>query len=274
MDAGGAERIAIYLAAHSAAAPLASPSIASESFSWWMPPNGSLHGAELDRLLGINLLLILGLFLLAHLLLVLPQLRRKGAQPRRMLAIEMAALAAVTGMFVWMTFSSQILWANSRFTGAAPDAMQAEVVGKQFQWYFRYPGSDATFGRVKPELIDAPGGNPLGIDPADPAGNDDIVSSELVLAAGREVDLRLRAQDVIHGFFIPGMRIKQDAIPGMVLHIHFTPVTEGEYPILCSQLCGLGHERMQARLRVVSRREFVDWLNERETARLAQEGNR
>jgi len=238
-----------------------------------MPPNGSIHGSQLDRLLGLNLLLICGFFLLAHLFLVVPQLRKQGGNspPRRMLVIEILSLAFIGGVFVWMTITSQQLWANSRFTGSSPEAMQAEIVGVQFHLYFRYPGSDQTFGKVKPELADAPGGNPLGIDAADPDGKDDIVSSELVLPVGREVDLRLRSQDVMHGFFIPGMRIKQDAVPGMVLHIHFTPEREGQYPILCSQLCGMGHQRMQARLRVVSLREFTDWLGQREAARPAQE---
>ena len=250
------------------------PSLASWlRASWWMPPNGSIHGSQLDRLLGLNLLLICGFFLLAHLFLVVPQLRKQGGNspPRRMLVIEILSLAFIGGVFVWMTITSQQLWANSRFTGSSPEAMQAEIVGVQFHLYFRYPGSDQTFGKVKPELADAPGGNPLGIDAADPDGKDDIVSSELVLPVGREVDLRLRSQDVMHGFFIPGMRIKQDAVPGMVLHIHFTPEREGQYPILCSQLCGMGHQRMQARLRVVSLREFTDWLGQREAARPAQE---
>ena len=87
-----------------------------------------------------------------------------------------------------------------------------------------------------------------------------------MLPAGRPVDLRLRSQDVIHGFFIPGMRLKQDAIPGMEGHLQFTPTIPGDYPILCSQVCGLGHDRMQARLRVVSLADFNRWLAARERA--------
>jgi cytochrome c oxidase subunit II len=149
--------------------------------------------------------------------------------------------------------------------------MQVEVVGVQFQWYFRYPGEDATFGATKPQLVNAGAGNPLGIDPKDSQGSDDIVSSELVLPAGREVDLRLRAHDVIHGFFIPGMRLKQNAVPGLTLHVHFTPTTPGEYPILCSQVCGLGHGHMEAKLRVLRETEFNAWLSEHEQKRLAEQ---
>jgi cytochrome c oxidase subunit 2 len=134
----------------------------------------------------------------------------------------------------------------------------------QFQWYFRYPGADAAFGITRADRIDAAGGNPLGLDSEDTRGHDDVVSSVLMLPAGREVDLRLRSQDVIHGFFIPGMRLKQNAVPGMVLHVHFTPDVPGDYPILCSQVCGLGHARMQATLRVVSPAEFDRWMAGRE----------
>jgi cytochrome c oxidase subunit 2 len=112
----------------------------------------------------------------------------------------------------------------------------------------------------------------LGLDPADTQGTDDVVSSELVLPAGRDVDLRLRAQDVIHGFFVPGMRLKQNAVPGLTLHVHFTPATPGEYPILCSQLCGLGHGHMEARLRVLPAEQFEAWLATRERRRLAEQG--
>ena len=81
-----------------------------------------------------------------------------------------------------------------------------------------------------------------------------------MLPAGREVDLRLRAHDVIHGFFIPGMRLKQNAVPGLVLHVHFTPVTAGDYPVLCTQVCGSGHARMQALLRVVPPEQYEAWI--------------
>jgi cytochrome c oxidase subunit 2 len=57
------------------------------------------------------------------------------------------------------------------------------------------------------------------------------------------------------------MRLKQNAVPGMPMHIHFTPSVAGDYPILCSQVCGSGHARMQTHLRVVSEEEFEQWLN-------------
>ena len=151
-----------------------------------------------------------------------------------------------------------------RYTGASPAALQVEAVGVQFAWYFRYPGLDRAFGRTLPTLI-APGeGNPLGLDPADPHAADDFVSSTLVLPANREVDLRLHAQDVIHGFAVPELRLKQNAVPGQSLHIHFTPTTPGTYAIVCTQLCGSGHYRMAANLRVLDAPEYDRWLSARE----------
>ena len=237
-----------------------------------MPANGALHGLALDRLMKTNLIIIAVLFLLAHLLLGITFLkRRREASLPRFLRAELFPLIALCGLYIWMAITAQELWAANRFEGPSPTAMQVEVVGVQFQWYFRYPGQDATFGATQPQLVNAGAGNPLGLDPKDPQGNDDIVSSELVLPAGREVDLRLRAHDVIHGLFIPGMRLKQNAVPGLTLHVHFTPTTAGEYPILCSQVCGLGHGHMEAKLRVVPETGFNAWLSEREQKRLAEE---
>jgi cytochrome c oxidase subunit 2 len=144
--------------------------------------------------------------------------------------------------------------------------MQIEVTGQQFVWYFRYPGPDATFGATRPNLASAAEGNPVGIDPADSHSTDDFVTSELVLPAGREIDLTLRAQDVIHGFSVPELRLKQNAIPGETIHVHFTATTPGTYAILCTQLCGLGHYRMNANLRVISLDQFESWLAAKEKA--------
>ena len=233
-----------------------------------MPPNGALHGSIADRLMGWNLLALVVLFSLAHLLIVVALLwRRKGSdRPSPFALTKGLLLAALVALYVWMIVSAERLWAANRFEGAAPDAMQVEVTGVQFQWYFRYPGKDAAFGITQPSRIDAAGGNPLGLSDADERGRDDVVSSVLMLPLGREIDLRLRSQDVIHGFFVPGMRLKQNAVPGMVLHVHFTPEVAGNYPILCTQVCGLGHARMQAVMRVVPEAEFERWLATREQA--------
>jgi cytochrome c oxidase subunit II len=233
----------------------------------WMPADGALHGPVVDRLMFWNLVALCVAALAAHVWLVIAILRRRSAVSGVSAWVRWALVCAFCVMYAWMALTAQRLWAANRFAGPSLTAMQVEVVGEQFQWYFRYPGADAVFGVVRPELVNAAAGNPLGIDPHDPHGADDVVSSTLVLPAGREVDLQLRSLDVIHGFFVPGMRLKENTVPGLVLHVHFTPVVTGTYPILCSQVCGLGHERMQARLLVVSPAEFEAWMAGREHAR-------
>jgi len=247
----------------------------------WLPPNGALRGVALDHLLGWNLSIIFWLFVGAQVLLVAALVRtwliRSGSSARTApshagrtyFLAHVLPLLAIAALYVWMLVSSHRLWAARREQPACGPAMQVEVTGVQFQWYFRYPGRDGIFGTTKPALVSAPTGNPLGLDPADPHAADDVVSSMLVLPAGQPVDITLRSQDVIHGFFVPGMRLKQDAVPGMTSHLHFTPTVPGDYVILCSQVCGLGHYRMQARLRVVSPEQFDSWLNARENAVLS-----
>jgi len=233
---------------------------------WWLPQNAALHGHALDHQLLLNLWIALALLALAHIVLFTGLLLRGTSQAKKSFGWKLVPLLELTALFVWLTISAEKLWEDARYAGADPAAMQVEVTGEQFAWYFRYPGTDATFGETRAALVDAGTGNPLGIDPADAHGADDIVSSELVLPAGREVDLRLRSLDVTHGFFIPAMRLKQDAVPGSTFHVHFTPEEPGTYAILCSQLCGLGHYRMQATLRVVSQQDFDAWLAEKEGA--------
>jgi cytochrome c oxidase subunit 2 len=245
----------------------------------WLPPNGALHGVALDHLLAWNLAIIVGLCIAAHILIAAAFLFRRARNSastasapahannlRPLLLAETLTLLVLTALYVAMDITGHRLWAASRERGPAAKPIQVEVTGVQFQWYFRYPGPDGIYGATQPNLVSAPTGNPLGLDPADPHSADDIVSAILILPANQPINITLRSQDVIHGFFVPGMRLKQDAIPGMLGHLQFTPTVAGDYPILCSQVCGLGHARMQARLRVVSADQYTRWIAARERA--------
>ena len=234
--------------------------------AWLLPPNASAHGATLDAHLLLNFWIAIALLTLLHLLLAAGLLLRRRTEPHRSTLVEFLPVAALALLFAFLTLRAERLWAASRSVGPDPSALQVEVIGVQFAWYFHYPGRDFAFGRMRPELIDPGAGHPLGLDPSDPPAPDDFVSSELVLPAGREVDLHLRAQDVIHGFSVPSMRLKQNAVPGQTFHVHFTPSVSGTYAILCTQLCGLGHYRMSANLRVVSAGEYAAWLQRKEAA--------
>ena len=231
-----------------------------------LPADASAHGSALDHHLLLNLWIILALAALAHILLFLGLTLRRSTEGRHIWSIEYIPLALLAVLFASLAIHAERLWAATRYTGASHEAMQIEVTGMQFAWYFRYPGPDATFGITRPQLASPGEGNPVGIDRADPHSTDDIVTSELVLPADHEVDLTLRAQDVIHGFFVPELRLKQNAIPGESIHIHFTSIKPGTYAILCTQLCGLGHYRMNANLRVLPADEFQTWLAAREKA--------
>lgn len=239
-------------------------SITSALHAARLPVDASAHGPALDRQLLLSLWIVLALFTLAHATLLGGLAARRHTPQKSLWQIEYLPLLALAVLFAVLTVRAERLWAATRYTGASLTALQVEVTGVQFEWYFRYPGVDATFGRTRPELV-APGeGNPLGVDPADPHSGDDIVSSQLVLPVGREVDLAIRSQDVIHGFAVPEMRLKQNAVPGETIHVHFTPTKTGTYAILCTQVCGLGHYRMNANLRVLSPEDFDSWLRGRE----------
>src|SRR4029078_1597458 len=99
------------------------------------------------------------------------------------------------------------------------------VLRRHFAWKVQYPGADGVFGRPDPKYINAES-NPIGLDPDDPAGKDDIVTlKQIHLPVGKPGLIKLTSKDVIHSFFLPYMRVKQDAIPGMMIPIYFTPTT-------------------------------------------------
>jgi len=246
--------------------PSGLPSV-SHSF-WHLPVDAALHGPAVDHHLLMNLWIALALLGLAHLLLFASLVSRRNTQrPASQLLSEYLPLIAITLLFIFLGVRAERLWAAQRYTGADLSAMQVEVTGMQFAWYFRYPGRDAHFGLTNLSLADAASGNPLGIDSRDPYAADDIVSSQLVLPVGREVDPALRSTDVIHGFAVPALRLKQNTVPGETAHIHFTPTMPGDYAILCTQVCGSGHYRMNATLRVLPLEQFNAWLSQREEAR-------
>jgi cytochrome c oxidase subunit 2 len=149
-------------------------------------------------------------------------------------------------------------WA-SRVSPPASGALVVRVTAQQFSWTIHYPGPDGEFGRVDPTLVSAE--NPAGLDRRSPHASDDVVSvNAMHLPVGRAVIVQLSARDVVHSFGVPAMRVKQDAIPGMMIPVWFTPTLRGTYDIACSQLCGLGHYRMRGEITVESAAEFTKWL--------------
>jgi cytochrome c oxidase subunit 2 len=242
--------------------------------TWWLPVGASAAAAGIDHHMSTTYVLMGIVFVAAQLALgyFAWKYRDRGSVARQALyshgnnTLEITWTLLTIVLFLGLNFMSSSIWASERFRPAVSDAVQVEVTGMQFQWYFRYPGADGKFGATKPQLQDPSGGgeSALGLDPTDPASKDDIVAGTMYVPVNREIDVILRAEDVIHSFFIPAMRFKQDAVPGLAIHMHFTPIATGDYEIACSQLCGLGHYKMHGILRVVSQEDFDKWIAARE----------
>ena len=135
-----------------------------------------------------------------------------------------------------------------------------QIVAQQFAWNARYPGPDGKFGRQDMKLVAET--NVFGVDPADPAGKDDVqVFNEIHVPVNKPVLIYLSSKDVIHSLKLVAMRITQDAIPGLRIPCTFTPTKAGRYQIECAQLCGNGHAAMAGGFIVVqSADEYAAWL--------------
>jgi cytochrome c oxidase subunit 2 len=236
---------------------------------WWLPQLASVHGADIDRVFLVTLTISGVLFILLQGVLAWFAFRYHSSEsgrarywilPRLERRFALAAGLLIFGVDVTVFALGESQWFKA--WGPSPEGTPIiEVTGEQFSWNFRYPGADGAFGKTDPMLVSA--ANTLGIDKGDPASHDDVLSiNQLHLPAGKPVRLRIRAKDVIHSFYLPNQRVKQDAVPGMQIELWFVPTEEGQFEIACSQLCGLGHYRMRAYLTVEPQQAFDKWLSE------------
>ena len=237
-----------------------------------LPPEASAHAAEIDRVIVLLhwLMAVLaagwGAFFLYTLVRFRrganPVARREGITAGWSTYVEAAVVLSEVVILVFFSIPAY----SARVTGF-PNAMEAtevRVVAEQFAWNVHYPGADRTFGRTDIRLVSSE--NPIGLDRKDPAAADDVVSvNQFNMPLGRPVIVHLTSKDVIHSFGLPQMRVKQDAIPGMVHDLWFTPTRTGDWEIVCSQLCGLGHYRMRGFYSVQAPEAFTAWLREAAT---------
>src|SRR5262245_53805950 len=237
-----------------------------------LPESVSAHSPAIDHQFRITLAVIGIGFAITHAALGYAVWRYRAKDGERAsyshgdARVEIILAACVGVIFIALAIAGQRVWAQLRLNQAPPDAVQIEAVAQQFVWNFRYPGADGKFGRTEPKLYNdsdnsigaRPG--PLGIDPNDPAGKDDVVMTTMVAPVNRPINLTLRSKDVIHDFYVPALRLKQDAVPGMKINIHFTATREGRYEIACAELCGMFHHQMRAYLDVKSSRDYEEWL--------------
>lgn len=221
-------------------------------------PSASELGANIDTMMWITLAITGAVFFATQILLFWFAYKYQHSEKRKAyyyphnnkLEIIWTTIPAIAlcilvgfGLFYWF-----------KITGEAPkDAMVVEVTGKQFQWIYRYPGKDNTFGKKYFKLIDVGKSNELGmlwkdtvlvketkggghgdhghapadnntVIKADPAGYDDIIqSTALYVVKGEPVKLVINAQDVIHDVGLPHFRLKMDAVPGTPTTLWFTP---------------------------------------------------
>lgn len=159
------------------------------------------------------------------------------------------AAMLVPGLFVW-----------AQFVTVPDDATEVEVVAQQWQWSYRLPGEDGILGKADNRLIS--GDNPLGIDPRDPDGADDVVvdAEDLHLPIGKPVVMLLRSIDVLHDFYVPEFRAKMDMVPGSITYFWFTPTRTGEFEVLCAELCGTGHGFMRGFVQIENEDDYQAWL--------------
>jgi cytochrome c oxidase subunit 2 len=182
-----------------------------------------------------------------------PENRRLEGWLTVLTAVGVAAMLA-PGLFVW-----------AQFVTVPQGASEAEVVGQQWQWSFRLPGKDGKLGLS--DTKDVTGDNPLGLNPNDPNGRDDIIiaSDYLHLPIGKPVKMLLRSVDTLHDFFVPEFRAKMDMIPGAVTYYWFTPTRTGTFEVLCAELCGLGHPYMRGGVVIDTDADYQAWLGQQKT---------
>jgi cytochrome c oxidase subunit 2 len=139
------------------------------------------------------------------------------------------------------------------------DSTVIKVIAQQFQWNGWYPGPHGVFCAQDEKFIT--GDNTFGLDKNDPHYKENFfVAKDLVVPVNKPVIAYISSLDVIHCFASKPLRVTQDAIPGMVIPAHFTPVKVGTYQINCAQLCGNGHYTMRGTIKVVSQTDYDKWV--------------
>jgi cytochrome c oxidase subunit II len=235
-----------------------------------MMPNASLNGVQIDDMIEFCHWFMLTLFVgwTTFLFFCLfrfhhsrhPRANHLGATGGLSLHLEFSVVVIEAVLLLGFAIP---LWA--RRSKGFPDPHKSIVVhavAQQFLWNFHYPGPDGVFGRRDAALVSS--SNPLGIDPNDPASQDDIVSTgEMHAPVNTPVIVDITSKDVVHNYSIPSMRISQDAIPGTQVPVWYHPLKEGQYEIVCGQLCGSGHGLMKAMLVVDNKDDYSTWMQER-----------
>lgn len=212
-----------------------------------LPESASTYAGKVDQLFWV-ILWITGFFFFLVQICLLVFVFKYRSKPGRTAEyshgntlIEVIWTIIPALILLGLTIGSQRVWAEIRYPKQAPaTSIKINVLAEQFAWNVTYPGPDGAFGSP-----------------------DDINTiNQLHIPVGTPVQINLTAKDVIHSFYVPEFRMKQDALPGMENSIWVEATKAGQYEIRCAELCGLGHYRMKGFVTTEPLADFQTWLTE------------
>ncbi|MBI2460175.1 MAG: cytochrome c oxidase subunit II [Candidatus Rokubacteria bacterium] len=212
----------------------------------WLPENVSTYGQEIDFLFYLIYYITGGIFVLVAAAMIVFLVRYRHREGRRATythgntTLEIVWTIVPALILVVLTLLSVPTW--SRIKSHVPQTdLQIRVTAKQFNWEVTYPGPDGQFGTA-----------------------DDLeLENEVHVPVGKPVRVILASRDVIHSFFVPQLRFKQDAVPGRDIIEWFEVTKPGRYEIPCAELCGFGHSGMKGWLYAHPPEEYEQWVRER-----------
>ncbi len=212
----------------------------------WLPENVSTFGREVDFLFYLIYYITGAVFILVTVAMIAFLVMYRQRQGRRAIyshgntTLEIIWTVVPAVILLVLTFMSQATWA--RIKGHAPPGdIEVRVTGKQFNWEVLYPGPDGKFG----------------------TSDDLMAENEIHVPVGKVVRVYLRSKDVIHSFYLPNFRLRQDTVPGREILAWFEATKPGKYELPCSQLCGFGHSGMKGWLYVHMPEEYAQWVKEK-----------
>ncbi len=210
----------------------------------WLPPNVSTYGGEIDYFFYVIYYITAGVFFLVAAAMIYFLVRYRFSADRKAhyyhgnATLEIVWTSATLIAMIALALVSKPLWGKIK-QEVPPTDIVVQVTGKQFNWEVLYPGPDKTFGTTDDYQID----------------------NEVHVPVNKVVRLMLTSKDVIHGFFVPQLRLKQDMLPGRQIPAWFEATQTGSYEIPCAELCGFGHSGMLGKLFVHTPEEYDAWVS-------------
>ncbi len=241
-----------------------------KSDTWWLPKDASEHGHQVDSLFDV-IFVVTGIsFVLVQAVLVYLLVKYRYRKGRKAKFIHGHHKAEV----IWTLTPAVLLlvmgilsiraWAQIRTVPPDPakeEITEIEILAQQFQWNVRYAGKDGKFGTMD-DIGSFAGLYGPGVTVPTDDEREAVSPNYIRVPVGRTVRVHLMSRDVLHSFFVPNMRQKMDAVPGLRGQLWFKPVETGEYEIYCAELCGPQHYSMRGALKVLPVEEFDEWVEE------------